>query len=330
MNLTVDIVGETNKELSTSESVDLVINPLLSEGGVLDTLGVSRFVQGLGELEEISCAVEVPPHHLSVVGVVATCEALLTSIVEEGDTSGSQSEGKGALEESLVRVGAQEAGIVVVVHKDTECVDILEVLVVCCPPVRNVSHALSVHPYVSDSEVHRVVEEAGDVVLVGTDISIVSVEVLAHLEDASGCAELRPEVFGDLGDRVDADAVEVVGLDKILNPVFQLPSHIGVALVEVREASESAVLHLPLIVPVVDVTVSVIVLCSVERIDLAVVVFDGAHMVAHDVDHDPDAHRVRGIDHVLECLLPTEVRIDLFPVASPVPVVPTICVIHNR
>lgn len=330
MNLTVDIVGETNKELSTSESVDLVINPLLSEGGVLDTLGVSRFVQGLGELEEIGCAVEVPPHHLSVVGVVATCEALLTSIVEEGDTSGSQSEGKGALEESLVRVRAQEAGIVVVVHKDTECVDILEVLIVCCPPVSNVSHALSVHPYVSDSEVHRVVEEAGDVVLVGTDIGIVSVEVLAHLEDASGCAELRPEVFGDLGDRVDADAVEVVGLDKILYPVFQLPSHVGVALVEVRKASESAVLHLPLIVPVVDVAVSVIVLSSVEGIDLAVVVFDGAHMVADNVDHDPDAHRVCGIDHVLKCLLPTEVIIDLLPVASPISVVTSICVIDDR
>lgn len=53
MNLTVNIVGETNKELSTSESVNLVINPLLSEGGADDTLGLSGFVEGLGELEEI-------------------------------------------------------------------------------------------------------------------------------------------------------------------------------------------------------------------------------------------------------------------------------------
>ena len=226
MNLTVDIVGETNEELSTSESVNLVINPLLSESGADDTLGLSGFVEGLGELEEIRCPIEVPPHDLSVVGVVATCEALLTSIVKEGDTSGSKSEGKGALEESLVRLRVQEAGVVMIVHKDAESVNILEVLVVSLPSASNISHALSVHPDVTDSEVHRVVEEGGNIVLVRANVCIVSIEVFAHLEDASGLAELRPEILGDLWDGVDTDAIEVVGLNKILNPVFELPSHV--------------------------------------------------------------------------------------------------------
>jgi hypothetical protein len=151
---------------------------------------------------------------------------LLTSIVEEGDTSGSKSEGKGALEESLVRLRVQEAGVVMIVHKDAESVNILEVLVVSLPSASNISHALSVHPDVTDSEVHRVVEEGGNIVLVGADVGIVSIEALAHLEDASGLAELRPEILGDLWDGVDTDAIEVVGLNKILNPVFELPSHV--------------------------------------------------------------------------------------------------------
>ena len=36
--LTVDLVGKTDEELSTSEGVDIVISPLLGEVGVLDTL----------------------------------------------------------------------------------------------------------------------------------------------------------------------------------------------------------------------------------------------------------------------------------------------------
>jgi hypothetical protein len=38
MHLTVDLVGNTDEELSTSEGVDLVIGPLLGEVVVLDAL----------------------------------------------------------------------------------------------------------------------------------------------------------------------------------------------------------------------------------------------------------------------------------------------------
>ncbi len=127
----------------------------------------------------------------------------------------------------------KEARVVVVVNKDTEGVNISKVLVVSCPSVSDVSHALSVHPDVSDGEIHGIVEKSGDVVLVGADVSIISIEVLAHLEDASRLAELFPEVLGDLRDSVDADAIEVVSLHKILDPVLQLLSDIGIALVEV-------------------------------------------------------------------------------------------------
>lgn len=224
----------------------------------------------------------------------------------------------------------QEARVVMVVNKDTKGVDVSEVLLVSLPSAGNVSHTLSVHPDVSDCEVHGIVEETGDVVLVGADVSIVSIEVLAHLEDASGLTELGPEILGHLWDGVNTDAVEVVCLHEILDPVLQLASHPGVALVEIGKACETAVLDLPLIVPIVDVAVSVIVLRSVEGGDLAVVVLDGCDVIADDVDHDPDAHVVSSVHEVLECLLPTEVIIDFLPVASPVPVISIVQVIDYR
>jgi hypothetical protein len=89
MNLTVNIVCECDKELATSEAVELIIDPLLSESIVNYALSLSSAVEGLCELEEIWVAVEVAPNDLSVIGIISTWEALLRSIVEEGDTSGS-------------------------------------------------------------------------------------------------------------------------------------------------------------------------------------------------------------------------------------------------
>ncbi len=53
MDLTVNVVGESNEELSTSEAVELVVDPLLSEGIVDDALCLSCAVEGLCELVEV-------------------------------------------------------------------------------------------------------------------------------------------------------------------------------------------------------------------------------------------------------------------------------------
>jgi hypothetical protein len=258
VDLTVDLVGNADKEPSSSEGVDIVIGPLLREDVVLDTLKMPGSIQSLSELEHVGRAVKVAPKDLTVIGVGTASEGLLTSVVEEGDTSGSKSEGKGALEESLVRLRVQEAGVVMIVHKDAESVNILEVLVVSLPSASNISHALSVHPDVTDSEVHRVVEEGGNIVLVRANVCIVSIEVFAHLEDASGLAELRPEILGDLWDGVDTDTVETILFHEILDPALEVSADIRVILVKIRKTGKTAVLDLPLVVPIIDVTITMV------------------------------------------------------------------------
>jgi hypothetical protein len=102
MDLAIDVVGETNEELSSCECIDLVIDPLLSESVVDHTLSSSGFVKSLSELEEIVGCVKVAPHHLSVVRIVTSGEALLATVREEGDTSGGESESQSTLELSMI------------------------------------------------------------------------------------------------------------------------------------------------------------------------------------------------------------------------------------
>lgn len=155
-----------------------------------------------------------------------------------------------------------------VINENTKSVDVTEVLLILGPSVSNISHALAVHEDILDSIVHRVVEEGIDVVLVVAYIPIEAIEALTHLEDSSRLCILLPEVLGYLRDSIDADTIKVVLLNKILDPGFQVAAHVLITLIEIWEAGKATVFDLPLVAPVVDVAVSMIVLRLVEGVDL--------------------------------------------------------------
>lgn len=96
-------------------------------------------------------------------------------------------------------------------------------------------------------------------VLVVTNIVVISIEALSHLEDASRLSELSPEILGYFWDGVDSNTVEAILGDKILDPVFKILSYVGVTLIKIWESSKSAVFNLLLIVPVINIAVGVIV-----------------------------------------------------------------------
>lgn len=95
---------------------------------------------------------------------------------------------------------------------------------------------------VRNGVVHWVIEKGGKGSLVRSNICGISIEVLAHLEDASSLTILTPEVHGDLRDSIDTDSIEAIVVDKIVNPVLEVATHVVVVLVEIRKACESAVL----------------------------------------------------------------------------------------
>ena len=112
----------------------------------------------------------------------------------------------------------EEAGVVVIVDEDAESINILEVLGLSAIPVADVVHRRVTPKYVADRVVHRVVKQSSDVVLIGSDVSGIAIEALAHLENAGRCSVLTPEVLGDLGDSVDTNAIEAVLRNDILYP----------------------------------------------------------------------------------------------------------------
>jgi len=115
----------------------------------------------------------------------------------------------------------EEAGVVVVVNKQTKGIQILESAGFSVIAGLYATHVFPSAENIVDGVVHWVVEKASDVVLVGTDIGRVAVENLTHLEDARRGTKFRPEVFLDFGNGVDADTIEAVGAYEGLDPVFK-------------------------------------------------------------------------------------------------------------
>jgi hypothetical protein len=118
-----------------------------------------------------------------------------------------------------------------------------------------------------DSVVHRVVEKSSEDILIGTNVSRISVEALSHLENTRCGSILGPEVSRYFRNSVDTNTVETIGADEILYPVFKVLTNVGVILVKVRESCKSAVLNTTLVIPV-NITVRVIVGRLVQGVDL--------------------------------------------------------------
>jgi len=107
------------------------------------------------------------------------------------------------------------------------------------------------------------------VVLVWGNIAWVTVKALSHLEDTSRLSELRPKVGWNFWDGVDSNTVEFVVDHQILDPVLQRLSDPAVLLVQIWKISKSAVFNLPLVAPVLDLTIIMVMLRMIVGIDLA-------------------------------------------------------------
>lgn len=90
MYLTLDLIGQSYEELTASECIESIINPLLLERMVNNVLCLTSAVDCLHELVNVVVLIEIAPHNFTIVGIVTTSKALLAAIVEEGNTSCSK------------------------------------------------------------------------------------------------------------------------------------------------------------------------------------------------------------------------------------------------
>jgi hypothetical protein len=79
-------------------------------------------------LVEVAVRVHSLPERLTVCGVISTRVVLLSTVVDEGDTTASQGENSSAAELGIFTgVVVKETSIIVIVHEETESIDIVEV-----------------------------------------------------------------------------------------------------------------------------------------------------------------------------------------------------------
>jgi len=169
----------------------------------------------------------------------------------------------------LVAVSIEESSIIMVVNEDPESIDIFEVVGLILVLGSDLVHALSTLPDVSDCVEHWIIEETCYIVLVGSNIGCISIEVFSHLENSSCCTILRPEIFGDLRDCVNSDTIKSISLNDSLNPILKILSYVRISiLIKIGEISKSAVFNLSLIVPVRNLAVRVVVFSLVQRVYL--------------------------------------------------------------
>lgn len=72
-----------------------------------------------------------------------------------------------------------------------------------------------------------------------------------------------------------------------------------------------------------------VVVGLIEGVKLGVIETNGANMVGNHINHHPDVHGVGSRYESLQTLLASELGVDLFPVAGPVPVETVLGVVNN-
>ena len=237
-------VCQGNKELTTRVGKEIVGDVALHVWIIPNLAGLPLSMDLCNQVVEVSIGlVKHLPEGLTVVGVIASSIILLSSIVGEGDTTRGKSEYLSLLQTCLVvRMAIKETGVVMIVNKDAERVDVLKVGLFLIVAISDAVHRLAIAEDVADCVEHRVVEKTSERTLVRTNVCGIAIEALTHLEYAGGLTVFSPEIFRHFRDSVNADAIKVIRVNDALNPVLEVLTHIAIALVEVRETSKSAVL----------------------------------------------------------------------------------------
>mmetsp|Transcript_20292 Transcript_20292/g.71761 ORF Transcript_20292/g.71761 Transcript_20292/m.71761 type:complete len:438 (+) Transcript_20292:258-1571(+) len=293
----------------------------------------------LDELVHVRRGVKVGrPQRLAVVGVVSAVEELLRAIVDDGDALRVQREDDGVLVLLRVARHGQEPRVVVVVDEGAQQVGVLEGAVRLQHGLQ-LEHGAARCEHGAHGEEQRVRQDPVErLALEGRDVAHVAVEDLAHRVHAHLLLEVVPEAVVDLGHRVGAHAVEAKVVEQHRRVLQQAVVHELLALVEVGQAREAAVLHLRAVVPVRDVAVGGAAVAVVEvgglvegheagAADAARVV---AHVVHHHIHHDPHARVVRRLHQRLQVVSGAHVRVHLGEVALPVAVVAARRVVDDR
>ena len=134
------------------------------------------------KLVSLRVCFHVSPKRLSIVGVISSTIVLFTAIVNKWNSLTEDGEHNGILKSLMVAEVVQEPSIVVVVHKNTQSIHVLEVVLFIIQSVPDIVHGVATSEDISNGVVHGVVENSSQGSLVASYIVRVSIESFSHLE----------------------------------------------------------------------------------------------------------------------------------------------------
>mmetsp|Transcript_28684 Transcript_28684/g.60858 ORF Transcript_28684/g.60858 Transcript_28684/m.60858 type:complete len:219 (-) Transcript_28684:739-1395(-) len=207
------------------------------------TVTLAHPVQPLEQRIQI-CSAEVRPHGSAIVGMLVHGH-LLSAIVDNGQAVVQHHPHQGVLEQAHVTtVFTQEAVLVVVVDEVAEQMFIRVASLLLplehAPPFRQ-----GAAPFKSLAQLHgngEVEQPLQGRLLVGAMEGNVVADDFPDDVDASSFLELLQEPTGHEERGVQAEAVELILVDHVSDPLQQEGAHLLVLLLDVRQVSKPAFL----------------------------------------------------------------------------------------
>jgi len=249
----ITLICGNDKGITTSECIEFIILPAFHKLVVPDSFLLTSFDGSLKELIKLGFGVVIAvPKRLTILGVVTTVEALLRTVVDDGNTSGEKGKDESVAILPGIRLDRKETRLIVVIDESAEDAGILEVLLILYQAVAKIAHGLTAGKDITHSEIHGIAKNAIEASLVARNIGDITVVVLTDGEFADGRLKFLPEGLLDLSDGVDTKTISVIG-GKFLDVLDELLTDESVCLVQIREARETAVLDLGLVAPVLNV-----------------------------------------------------------------------------
>ena len=91
----------------------------------------------------------------------------------------------------------EESRIIVVVNKDSECINVFKILLLFLISGLNLCHVLAESKDILNSIIHWVVKQTSKIVLIWSNIGWIPIKTFAHLENSSRGGIFGPKIFGN-------------------------------------------------------------------------------------------------------------------------------------
>jgi len=135
------LVSGNDESVASGERVEFIVLPALDKLVVPDSFLLTCRDCCLKELVKLGVGVVVAvPERLTILGVIATVEALLRAVVDDGNTSGEKSEDESIAILPSIRLHREETGLIVVIDESADNAGILVIFVIVLKARAKIAH----------------------------------------------------------------------------------------------------------------------------------------------------------------------------------------------